>query len=48
MTDVTLVPADSIELSALVTLMNEAYSDYDVPMHIEDASMRFMLTLARW
>lgn len=44
MTDVTLVPADSIELPALVTLMNEAYSDYDVPMHLEEASLRFMLS----
>lgn len=44
MTDVTLVPADSIELPALVTLMNEAYSDYDVPMHLEEASLKFMLS----
>lgn len=44
MTDVTLVPAESLDLPDLVSLMNEAYSDYDVPMHLDEASLRFMLS----
>ncbi|MBI5167976.1 MAG: GNAT family N-acetyltransferase [Candidatus Eisenbacteria bacterium] len=44
MADVTLVPADSIELPALTALMNEAYSDYDLPMHVDEGAMRFMLS----
>ncbi len=44
MAEVTLVPADSIELSALTALMNECYSDYDVPMHVDEGAMRFMLS----
>jgi ribosomal protein S18 acetylase RimI-like enzyme len=38
---VRLVPADSIELDALVGLFNEAYSDYAVPLQLDRASLEF-------
>ena len=38
-----LVAADQIDFDALVTLMNDAYSDYDVPMHVDAAAVRFMV-----
>lgn len=38
-----LVPADTIDHEALVALMNEAYSDYDVPMHVDALAFRFMV-----
>lgn len=38
-----LVPADTLEHEALVALMNESYSDYDVPMHVDATTFRFMV-----
>jgi GNAT superfamily N-acetyltransferase len=40
---VRLVPADSIELDALVALFNEAYSDYVVPMRLDRSGLEFTL-----
>ncbi|MFN8587218.1 MAG: GNAT family N-acetyltransferase [Candidatus Eisenbacteria bacterium] len=38
-----LAPADTLDTGALVALMNEAYSDYDVPMHVDEGTFRFMV-----
>jgi ribosomal protein S18 acetylase RimI-like enzyme len=38
---VQLVPADAVELDALVELFNDAYSDYVVPMRLDRSSLEF-------
>lgn len=38
-----LIPADAIAPDALAALMDAAYSDYHLPMHVDAAAMRFMI-----
>jgi ribosomal protein S18 acetylase RimI-like enzyme len=42
---VRLVPADSIDLGALVELFNEAYSDYFVPLRLDRDGLEFTVAI---